>query len=85
MLKVRGSCGLHTVRRVQLAVWLPTTQEWVGIAGVTICEYKVLCRISQRMTSMDAPSIFCVAGFDTRKLQWISSLNNISAWYKYPL
>jgi hypothetical protein len=38
MFTGRGSGDLHTGRRVQLAVWLPIMQEWVGIAGVTICE-----------------------------------------------
>lgn len=29
---------LHIGRRVQLVIWLQIFQEWVGIAGVTICE-----------------------------------------------
>ena len=33
-----GSGKLHTARRVQLVIWLQIMQEWVGIAGVTICE-----------------------------------------------
>jgi hypothetical protein len=28
---------LHIGRRVQLVIWLQIIQEWVGIAGVTIC------------------------------------------------
>jgi hypothetical protein len=36
-------------------------QEWVGIAGVTVY----------------APTIFSIAGFDSRKSQWISGLNNV--------
>jgi hypothetical protein len=32
-----GSGDLHTGRRVQLVIWLQIMQEWVGIAGVTIC------------------------------------------------
>jgi MFS family permease len=40
---------------------LQIMQEWVGIAGVTVY----------------APTIFRIAGFDTRKSQWISGLNNI--------
>jgi hypothetical protein len=28
---------LHLGRRVQLVIWLQIMQEWVGIAGVTIC------------------------------------------------
>ena len=34
-----GSSGpLHIGRRVQLVVWLQILQEWIGIAGVTICK-----------------------------------------------
>ena len=34
-----GSSGpLHIGRRVQLVIWLQILQEWIGIAGVTICE-----------------------------------------------
>ncbi|KAM0309543.1 hypothetical protein ACHAPQ_012565, partial [Fusarium lateritium] len=46
-----GSGELHTGRRVQLVIWLQIMQEWVGIAGVTVY----------------APTIFRIAGFDTRK------------------
>lgn len=42
MLTGRGSGNLHTGRRVQLVVWLQIMQEWVGIAGVTICEFRSL-------------------------------------------
>ncbi|GME44300.1 Ribosomal protein S6 [Neofusicoccum parvum] len=56
-----GSGKLHTGRRVQLVIWLQIMQEWVGIAGVTIY----------------APTIFRIAGFDAKKSQWISGLNNI--------
>jgi hypothetical protein len=38
MLTGRGSGDLHIGRRVQLVVWLQIFQEWVGIAGVTICK-----------------------------------------------
>ena len=31
---------LHIGRRVQLVIWLQILQEWIGIAGVTICEYR---------------------------------------------
>ena len=35
-----GSSGaLHIGRRVQLVVWLQILQEWIGIAGVTICKW----------------------------------------------
>lgn len=30
---------LHIGRRVQLVIWLQIIQEWVGIAGVTICMF----------------------------------------------
>lgn len=34
-----GSSGpLHIGRRVQLVIWLQILQEWIGIAGVTICK-----------------------------------------------
>lgn len=33
-----GSGELHTGRRVQLVIWLQIVQEWVGIAGVTVCK-----------------------------------------------
>jgi hypothetical protein len=39
MLIGRGSGKLHIGRRVQLVIWLQIFQEWVGIAGVTICKY----------------------------------------------
>lgn len=38
MLTGRGSGKLHIGRRVQLVIWLQIIQEWVGIAGVTVCE-----------------------------------------------
>ncbi|KAF5023278.1 hypothetical protein F66182_4659 [Fusarium sp. NRRL 66182] len=61
MLLGVGPGELHTGRRVQLVIRLQIMQEWVGIAGVTVY----------------APVIFRIAGFDTRKSQWISGLNNI--------
>lgn len=33
-----GSSGSLHVGRVQLVVWLQIMQEWIGIAGVTICK-----------------------------------------------
>lgn len=39
MLTGRGSGKLHMGRRVQLVIWLQIMQEWVGIAGVTLCEF----------------------------------------------
>ncbi|EON61169.1 hypothetical protein W97_00381 [Coniosporium apollinis CBS 100218] len=61
MLTGQGTGKLHIGRRVQLVVWLQIMQEWVGIAGVTIY----------------APTIFSIAGFDSKKSQWISGLNNV--------
>lgn len=34
----RGFGKLHVGRRVQLVIWLQIMQEWVGIAGVTVCK-----------------------------------------------
>ncbi|KAI5282464.1 hypothetical protein KEM52_003660, partial [Ascosphaera acerosa] len=61
MLFGRGSGRLHIGRRVQLVVLLQIVQEWTGIAGVTVY----------------APTIFKLAGFDDRKAQWVSGLNNV--------
>ncbi|GMF03120.1 unnamed protein product [[Candida] boidinii] len=52
---------LHIARRVQLCVWFQIIQEWIGIAGITV--YQI--------------DIFSQAGFDSRKSQWLSGLNNI--------
>ena len=38
MLTGKGSGKLHIGRRVQLVIWLQIMQEWVGIAGVTLCK-----------------------------------------------
>lgn len=79
MLFGRGGGKLHIGRRVQLVIWLQVMQEWVGIAGVTICEYPS----ERRQTALtlvirsDAPTIFRLAGFNANKSQWISGLNNI--------
>lgn len=79
MLTGRGSGKLHIGRRVQLVIWLQIIQEWVGIAGVTICKLdQILARLLVRvLTDSDAPTIFRLAGFDSNKAQWISGLNNI--------
>lgn len=34
----KGDGKLHMARRVQLVIWLQIIQEWVGIAGVTVCK-----------------------------------------------
>lgn len=44
-----GSGELHTGRRVQLVIWLQIVQEWVGIAGVTVCEYSSDCISCQKL------------------------------------
>ena len=44
-----GSSGnLHIGRRVQLVIWLQILQEWIGIAGVTICKAD-LCAFSRQL------------------------------------
>jgi Sugar (and other) transporter len=40
MLTGKGSGKLHIGRRVQLVIWLQIMQEWVGIAGVTLCKSR---------------------------------------------
>ena len=44
MLLGKGGGKLHIGRRVQLVIWLQVIQEWVGIAGVTICESSYTAR-----------------------------------------
>jgi hypothetical protein len=51
MLLDRGE--LHLGRRVQLVVWLQIIQEWVGIAGVTLCK----CRSSLVLSPMLTPQM----------------------------
>lgn len=70
---------LHLGRRVQLVIWLQIMQEWVGIAGVTICKRWQNSMGSNHANedSKDAPTIFRIAGFNAEKSQWISGLNNI--------
>lgn len=77
MFTGRDSGDLHTGRRVQLVIWLQIMQEWVGIAGVTICKSRQTSRTYLTLTKIDAPTIFRIAGFNTEKSQWISGLNNI--------
>ncbi|KIK66531.1 hypothetical protein GYMLUDRAFT_257775 [Collybiopsis luxurians FD-317 M1] len=57
-----GSGDLHIARRVQLSIWLQIIQEWVGIAAITVY----------------APTIFAEAGYDARKSQWLSGLNDVT-------
>lgn len=42
MFTGQGSGDLHIGRRVQLVIWLQIMQEWVGIAGVTICKFPAM-------------------------------------------
>ena len=56
-----GDGDLHISRRINLAVWLQILQEWSGIAAITVY----------------APTIFAQAGYDARKTQWISGVNNV--------
>jgi hypothetical protein len=50
MLTGGGSGKLHTARRVQLVIWLQIMQEWVGIAGVTICTTLKPHFVSSKLT-----------------------------------
>lgn len=80
MLLGRGQKSLHIGRRVQLVIWLQIIQEWVGIAGVTICESGdrgVMSSSAYTAHNPDAPTIFRLAGFNAQKSQWISGINNI--------
>lgn len=70
MLLSIDSGKLHTGRRVQLVIWLQTLQEWVGIAGVTICKYQDNFKIMVlAWLLLDAPTIFRIAGFNSQKSQ----------------
>lgn len=52
-----GSSGpLHIGRRVQLVIWLQILQEWIGIAGVTICKTSPPAIVTDRA---DLLSIRC--------------------------
>ena len=51
----KNGSNLHIGRRVQLVIWLQIFQEWVGIAGVTICECYgavVMMRLPSRAQSI---------------------------------
>ena len=49
-----GSSGsLHIGRRVQLVVWLQILQEWIGIAGVTICKRSRMLSLLMRWEYID--------------------------------
>lgn len=73
---------LHLGRRAQLVMWLQIIQEWVGIAGVTVCmgsppPSQLGHRIYKLTLCIVAPTIFGIAGYDSVKSQWLSGLNNI--------
>jgi hypothetical protein len=52
-------------RRIQLNVWLQIVQEWVGIAAITVY----------------APTILSEAGYNARKSQWLSGLNDVRLFF----
>jgi len=91
-----GRGKLNMGRRVQLVIWLQIMQEWVGIAGVTVCEFfsfdfsfcflitKKDCRTNVSWSYSDAPTIFRIAGFDAVKSNWISGLNNVFYMVRTP-
>lgn len=47
----RGFGKLHVGRRVQLVIWLQIMQEWVGIAGVTVCKCPYLKPVMESVTN----------------------------------
>ncbi|KAL8946414.1 MAG: hypothetical protein Q9183_007908, partial [Haloplaca sp. 2 TL-2023] len=75
-----GTSGnLHIGRRVQLVIWLQIFQEWIGIAGVTICKFFY------RDWGGDANDIFSQAGYSVFKSRWIAGINDIFYMVSYPL
>jgi hypothetical protein len=77
---------LHLGRRVQLVIWLQIMQEWVGIAGVTVCMFfcHTIFFFHDLSYHLDAPTIFSIAGFNAEKSQWISGLNNVFYMVRRP-
>lgn len=79
-----GSSGsLHIGRRVQLVVWLQIMQEWIGIAGVTICKHSQStnrCPLQSLLIIIhqDANDIFRQAGYSSQKARWIAGVNDIT-------
>ncbi|KAI4175285.1 MAG: hypothetical protein LQ343_001821 [Gyalolechia ehrenbergii] len=53
---------IHIGRRVQLVILLQIMQEWIGIAGITIC----------------SRTIFGIAGLDHDTVGWVAGLNQIT-------
>lgn len=80
MLTGKGSGKLHVGRRVQLVIWLQIMQEWIGIAGVTICKTAIDEPLLNHMLNLSLvqATIFRIAGFNSDKAQWISGLNTIT-------
>ena len=75
-----GTSGkLHIGRRVQLVIWLQILQEWIGIAGVTICESSLPYPMAHSLTfpCLDANDIFNQAGYSVFKSRWIAGINDI--------
>ena len=63
-----GSSGsLHIGRRVQLVVWLQILQEWIGIAGVTICQCSRMLHLPVRTILIE---IRCKRHFQPGRLLW---------------
>ena len=78
-----SSGPLHIGRRVQLVIWLQILQEWIGIAGVTICK---LCLLVILLTvpsgliasHLDANNIFGQAGYSGQKARGLAGVNDIT-------
>ena len=76
-----GTSGvLHIGRRVQLVIWLQILQEWIGIAGVTICWFLIPWRALNQLTNtgLDANDIFNQAGYSVEKSRWLAGINDIT-------
>lgn len=78
-----SSKSLHIGRRVQLVVWLQIMQEWIGIAGVTICKLPQstdCCPFRSLLIIIfqDANDIFQQAGYSSEKARWIAGVNDIT-------
>lgn len=77
------SSKVHIGRRVQLVVWLQIMQEWIGIAGVTICKLSQLtdrCPLHSLLIVIhqDANDIFRQAQYSSQKARWIAGVNDIT-------
>lgn len=86
-----GSSGkLHIGRRVQLVIWLQILQEWIGIAGVTICRSHLPVYYSVPSPTLAEPLIQMQTTFSIRQATPSSnpagSLASMisSIWYAHP-